>query len=185
MQAATRLLLPFTEEISAQSLNYAVQLARQQRAMLILLALIPVKPGKGPRLESIQQAQDFLVMARRKAERNGIEVLSSQIYTQDAARSIEAFAGEMNCEAVILFLSNTSRALLGQDEIRELMNRTACNMHIVLLSEKRRRHGLPYPLHIPLSRQAYEGIDEPEADSFLAEQGTDETPRLFYDPSPG
>ena len=156
MQITTRLLLPFTEAIDALALSYAVQLAEQYGATLVPLALIPVKVGKGPRLEYIQQAQDFLVLIQRKAKRQGVPIQTSQIYTHDVVRSIEAFAGEMNCEAVLLFISNTSEVLLGRTVVRTLVDRSICNMHMILLPEKRRRNSSNNPVHVPLLKRGSE-----------------------------
>jgi hypothetical protein len=147
----TRLLLPFTGSINALALSHAVQLAVQRQATLVPLALIRVKPNKAARLERIQQAQDFLEFARCKAERQGVQIEQARVYTSDVARSIEAVAGEMNCEAVIIFLSATEEVFLEPAEIRELMDRAACNAHIVLLPSRRERK---HPLHIPLLKRS-------------------------------
>lgn len=149
-----RLLLPFTGSISPLALSYAVQLAEQRQATLVPLALIRVKPGKAARLEHIQQAQDFLELTLCKAERQQVPVEPARIYTSDVARSIEAVAGEMNCEAVILFLSDTDEVLLEPAEIGELMDRAACNAHLVLLPTRRARK---HPLHFPFFKKRTEG----------------------------
>ena len=154
MHSTTRLLLPFTGGINVTALNYAMQLAEQRRATLVLLALIPTRPGKGVRLEHIQQAQDFLELTRRKAERQGVPIEPMRLYTRDAALSIEAIAGEMDCEAVLLFLGNRDEALLGHTEIRALMDNSACNMHIILLPERRERRTTGHLLHVPFLRRS-------------------------------
>lgn len=154
MHVTTRLLLPFTGSINVTALNYAIQLAEQRQAMLVPLALIAAGPGKRVRLEHIQQAQDFLELTRRKAERQNVPIEPIRLYTQDAALSIEAIAGEMDCEAVLLFLCNTDEVLLGHEEIRALMDDSACNMHIILLPEKRGRRPAGHPLHVPFLRRA-------------------------------
>lgn len=150
MHTTTRLLLPFTEGISSLALGYAVQIAQQSRATLVPLALIPVRPKQHVRLELIQQAQDFLVLITHKATRQGVPIEAAQLYTQDSVRSIEVFAREMHCEAVLLFLSYAGEVLLGHAEIRALMERGTCNIHLVLLPAKRTRRvrGVPWrPLH--------------------------------------
>lgn len=159
----TRLLLPFTGTIYPLALGYAIQLAEQHQATLVPLALIRVKEGKHARLEDIQQAQDFLELVRCKAERQQVPVELARIYTSDVARSIEAVAGEMNCEAVILFLNNTDDVLLEPAEIRALMDRAACNAHLVLLPARRERK---HPLHFPLFKKRRvhsESVAKPEA----------------------
>jgi hypothetical protein len=148
--AITRFLLPFTGSINAPALAHAVQLAAYHQATLVPLALIRVKPNKAARLERIQQAQDFLELARHKAERQGVPIEQARVYTSDVARSIEAIAGEMRCEAVIIFLCTTEEMFLASTEISELMDHAACNAHIVLLSGRRERK---HPLHIPLLKR--------------------------------
>jgi hypothetical protein len=162
MKTTPRLLLPFTEEVDALALSCAMQLAKQREAVLVALALIPVRSDKGPRLESIQAAQDFLVLTQRKAERQGVPIESSQVYTHDTARSIEAFAGEMNCEATLLFLSDTREALLSHAMICELMDRSLCNMQILLLPEKRRHKAFGHKLHLPLPRRSTGNLNREE-----------------------
>jgi hypothetical protein len=149
MDIKTRLLLPFTTDINVLALNYALQMADQRHATLVPLALVPVAPHKGARLERLQQAQDFLTMIHHKAQQRGVPIESSELYTVDPARSIEAFASEMDCQAVIIFLSNTTDILLGRPEIRSLLEHSACNLHIVLLPEKRSRFAQKLPLHLP------------------------------------
>lgn len=146
MDTTNRLLLPFTRGMNAQALDYAVQLTRQRQAMLVPLALIPVRPDKRTRLEYVQQAQDFLEYTRHKAERQDVAVLPARVYTGNVALSVEAIAGEMACEAVLLFLCNTDEVLLGHAEIRELMDHSTCNMHIVLFPGKRKRRVSGFPL---------------------------------------
>lgn len=159
MYATTRLLLPFTGSINALALRYALQLAEQRHATLVPLALIPVRPDQSVRLEYIQQAQDFLVLTSRKASRQGVPLETTQLYTQNVVRSIEAFAGEMHCEAVLLFLCNSSEVLLGRAEIRALMEHGACNMHMVLLPEKKRWRGsMDHPLNVPLFKRGGESL---------------------------
>src|SRR5579883_1294516 len=153
MHTTTRLLLPFTGNINALALDYAVQLAEQRQATLVPLALIAAQSGKGARLEHIQQAQDFLELTRRKAERQGVPIEPMRLYTQDAACSIEAIASEMECEAILLFLYGAGEVLLEHAEIRSLMDNSACNMHILLLPEKRGRRMTAHPLHIPFRRR--------------------------------
>src|SRR5258707_1568975 len=148
--AITRFLLPFTGSINAPALAYAVQLAAYQQATLVPLALIRVKPNKTARLERIQQAQDFLELARCKAERQGVPIEQARVYTSDAARSIEAIAGEMRCEAGIIFFCTPEEIFLTSPDIGELMDHAACKPQILLLSGRRERK---HPLHIPLLKR--------------------------------
>lgn len=150
--ATTRLLLPFTGSMNMLALSYAIQLAKQRQATLVPLALIRVKQCQVARLEYIQQAQDFLEFARCKAERQGIPVEQARVYTSDVALSIGAIAGEMNCEAVLLFMGRSDEAFLEAAEIRTLLDYAICNAHIVLLPSRhnKRKHSL----HLPLLRHS-------------------------------
>lgn len=146
-----RLLLPFTGNINTLALNYAIQFAEKRQATLVPLALIRVMPGKAVRLEHIQQAQDFLEFVHYKAQQQGVPIEQARIYTSDAVRSIEAVAGEMNCAAVMLFLSDTGDVLLDLAELRSLMNQSACNAHLVLLPARRAKRRL---MHISLLKRS-------------------------------
>ena len=147
----TRLLLPFTGSIDAQALSYAIQLADHRQATLVPLALIRVKPNRAARLEHIQQAQDFLEFVRCRAGRWGVPIEHACIYTSNVVRSIELLAGEMGCEAVLLFLSATGEALLEAAEINEVMDHAACNAHVVLLPPGR---GRQHPLYVSLLKRS-------------------------------
>lgn len=156
-----RLLLPFTGGINALALGYAVRLAQQRQAVLVPLALIRVQARKPARLEYIQGAQDFFEFTRYKAAQYGVPVERACVYTGDVARSIEAIAGEMDCEAVIIFLSATDTALLESAEVDALMDHAACNAYLVLLPPRRARKHI---LHVPLLERSgnRRGSTQPE-----------------------
>lgn len=141
MQTTIRLLLPFTEEINGRAIDYAVQTAQQYHAILLSLALICVRPGKRARAEYMQQAQDFLTLTSTRAQRQGVVSERAQLYTGDPVRSIEAFAREMQCEAILLFLGERGTALLRYGDVQALMKHQVCNMHITLLPARRLRRG--------------------------------------------
>lgn len=157
MPATTRLLLPFTGDINTQALDCAIQLAVQRRATLVPFALLPLRDKRAMRLEHIQQAQDFLECARRKAERRGVQTVPLRVVTRDVALSIEAVAGEQLCESVILFLCNTREILLERAVICELMERASCHLHIILFPQKTRKRTFGLSLHISRWKRA----DEP------------------------
>lgn len=173
----TRLLLPFTGGINEMALSYALQIAEQRRATLVLLALIEVKPNKGARLEHIQEAQDFLVLARCKARRLGIPIESASVYTGNVALSIEAVTGEMNCDSVILFLGMKDEALLKHEEVRELMDRAVYNMHIVLLPTRRKQR---LALHIPLLRRSSKEVARTKSGALRDEPVEKYTPLVHH-----
>lgn len=180
MYTTTRLLLPFTEGINARAIDYAIQLAEKRQATLVPLALIPVRPDQKTRPESLQQAQDFLELARHKAERQRVPVELTRVSTGDAALSIEAMAGEMGCEAVLLFLCNTDEVLLGQAEIRALMDRSACNMRIILFPEKRKRLANNHLLHLPFLRRVEDDALRTQIEPLLEEPSREHVSLVRY-----
>lgn len=160
MQVTTRLLLPFTQEVDSSALDWAVRLACQRRATLVLLALLPVEPGRNPRPELLEQAYDFLLLTRRKAERQGVKIESSQMSTHDVVRSIEAFASEMQCEGVVLFWGRTHEALLKQAEARRLIEHSLCNVYTLVLPEQAKRKRSTSRLHVTLPGRRDDGAAE-------------------------
>lgn len=133
MQTTARLLLPFNERIDTLAIDYAVLTAKRLGATLVPLALIFVRPGQRARAEHMQQAQDFLVLTRTKAQRQQVAIEPAQLYTSDLAQSVERFAAEMHCETVLFFLKERGTALLSRREIQALTTRLTCNMQIWLL----------------------------------------------------
>lgn len=154
MHTTARLLLPFTGDIHPGALNDAVQIAKQHRATLVLLALIAMHAEQYVRLELLEQAQDFLILASRKASRQGVPCETMQIFTQDVVGSIEAWASQKHCEAVLLFVGRKGGVLLDKVEIQTLIKRGVCNVHLVLVPGKRvHRVGEPARTAIPLCQQ--------------------------------
>lgn len=167
MSTTARLLLPFTGEINTQAINCAIQIAVNRQAILVPVALVPVRPNGRIRLEFLQQAQDFLEFTRHKAERQGVPVEPVHISTGNTALSIEAIAGEMECEAVLIFLCNTAEVLLGHAEIRTLMDHSNCNMLIVLFPEKCKRRTSNHLLLLPFLRRSERDAVSIETESLL------------------
>jgi hypothetical protein len=130
------LLLPFTQDIDLDALEYAVQLARGCQATLIPLALIPLSEeqwAEGPRLEAIEQANDFLEAVKYIAERAKVVVEPHEMYTRDVVRSLSVFAQEMMCEGILLFLQQGTTVLLPPEVMRRLLKRAPCTLGIVRL----------------------------------------------------
>ena len=183
MQTTKRFLLPFTGGINSLALAYAVQLAEQYHATLVPLALIPQCDQQNVRLELIQQAQDFLEMTRRKASRRQVSLESSQLYTRNVLCSIEAFAREMHCEAVLLFLSKKEDILLSRPYIHALMEEATCNMHFVLLPEKKRglkRVAMDALLGMPVVKQIAENDQDTRVSDLLQEQNAEHLSLLTH-----
>src|SRR2546423_1850435 len=109
------LLLPFTHGIDGQAITYALSLAFQREAVLVLLALLRSGARRGKqaaRPEEIQQAIDFLVYTQQRAIRMGVSIHQAQMHTAYPVQSIRAFACEMDCEGIILFVRGGKGVLL-------------------------------------------------------------------------
>ncbi len=122
--STTRLLLPFTGWLNAQALDYAVKLAQDEGATLILLSLIVGRldrKGGKIRLEQVQQSKDFLVLATHKARRAGVLVESHEVYTYDAVRSLTLRAQEQMCDAILLFVRDKQSVLLRDSEVKHTL----------------------------------------------------------------
>lgn len=133
---STRLLLPFTQDIDLDALRYALQLARSCQATLIPLALIPLPQeqwAEGPRLEAIEQANDFLEAVKYIAERIGVELEPYEMSTRDVVRSLSVFAQEMMCEAILLFLHHGTTVLLPPEVVHGLQDQAPCTLCLVRL----------------------------------------------------
>lgn len=138
---STRFLLPFTQGIDLGVLEYAVQFARSCQATLIPLALIPLSGqqwAKGPRLEAIEQANDFLEAVKYKAERAGVVVEPCEMGTRDVVRSLNVFAQEMMCEGILLFLRDGTTVLLPPEVVKRLLEQATCRLCLVRLQPKDR-----------------------------------------------
>ena len=118
-----QLLLPFTHGIDGPAITYALSLAHHRQATLVLLSLRPHgRSGKqAVRLEDIQQAADFLVFTQQKAARMGISLQHVELHTLHPVQSIRAFAREMDCEGILLFVRRGKGVLLTTHEVKQLL----------------------------------------------------------------
>src|SRR5579884_3476674 len=120
------LLLPFTHGIDSSAISYALSLAHERAATLILLALLLPRgrPGRQTvRWEDIQQAADFLVFAQQKAGRMGVAIQQVELRTRQPVQSICSFAREMDCEGIILFVRSGQGVLLATEEVKQLLEK--------------------------------------------------------------
>lgn len=125
-----RFLLPFTEQIDLEALREAARFARRHKAVLVSLALLPLSERQwveGPRLEMIEQANDFLEAVRYQASEARVSMEPYTLETHDAVRSIQAFAQEMMCEKILLFLRESATVLLPRSIMRQLLEEVPCS----------------------------------------------------------
>lgn len=132
----TRILLPFTQDLDLGALEYAVQFARACRAILVPLALLPLSTQQweqGPRLEAMEQANDFLEAVRYKAIRAGVPLEPCDLQTRDVGQSIRLFAQEMMCKGILLFLQGEATVLLSPEVVNSLLEQAPCTRYFVRL----------------------------------------------------
>lgn len=129
-----RLLLPFTHGIDGTAIEYALIFARQTRSTLVAgswLSPVVGKPGR-PLLGHIEQSQDFLALTGYKAKRFHVPVEPIELYSIDSAKSMQALAGEMDCDAILLFMRNEKVLLISKEEMQQLLR----DSHVPLLLVK-------------------------------------------------
>lgn len=131
-----RLLLPFTQGVDAHAIDCAIWLAHRDGAILVSLSLIRHSETDGARLEAIQQSKDFLEVVRHKARRMGVPVEQAEFYTHTPVESIHAFAQEMVCAEIMLFLRGGAGILLETEEVKYLLEQERIALSLVRLSAK-------------------------------------------------
>lgn len=125
-----RFLLPFIEQIDLEALAEAARFARKYRAVLIVLALLPLSEeqwAEGPRLEMIEQGNDFLEAMRYHATEARVTIEPYAIETRDPVRSIQAFAQEMMCEKILLFMRESTTVLLPLPIVQQILEEAPCS----------------------------------------------------------
>ena len=142
----THMLLPFTHGIDASAINYACALVQRLHVTLVGLSLIRLQDSPGtrnPRLEGIQQSQDFLEFTQHKATRQGVPLMCMELYTYHPVRSICAVACEMECVGILLFIHRGEGVLLATDEVKGLLQQQRVPLYIVPLLPL--ENGFPHP----------------------------------------
>jgi hypothetical protein len=111
MEAAMRttcFLLPFVHGVNKFAIEQAILLAKSHQAMLVPLVLIHVpeeRRKKGVRLEYLQQSKDFLETVKQKADWYSVQIERPEVFASDVVQSINLVASEMECEGILLFVS--------------------------------------------------------------------------------
>ena len=134
------LLLPFTHGIDGQAITYALSLASQRGKPLMLLSLLRPRNRRGRqtlRPEDIQQVTDFLVYTQQRAARMGILTRHTELRTKHPTQSIRAFAREMDCEGIIIFIRSGKGVLLDTHEVKQLLDDLRFPLYVANLPESR------------------------------------------------
>lgn len=135
----TRFLLPFTHGVQGNALDQAIQLAKSRNATLIPVSLIHVPHGKssrGPRLEFVQQSQDFLEAVQHRAAKCHVPIEKVEILSSNIGQSIEELAEKMDCEAVLLFMRGKECMMLNANDVKHIVEHTPRKLYIFRLEAK-------------------------------------------------
>jgi hypothetical protein len=130
------LLLPFTHGIDGPAIANALSLAHRSGATLILLSLLCPRGQADKQIvrwENIQQSTDFLEFTQHKANRLGIPINRVELRTRHPAQSIKAFAQEMDCDGIFLFVRNGSGVLLDTYEVKQLLEDLSFPLYLMNL----------------------------------------------------
>ena len=135
MRTTKRLLLPFTHGVDMYALEYAVHLAKNNEAELVVASLIPCakESRKAIRLEHIQQSRDFEVALGNKADNYGVSMSYVEVVTRNVIQEINRLVQEHECEGIVLFVRQGQGILLQTREVKHLMVETICKLYIVRL----------------------------------------------------
>lgn len=135
----TRLLLPFTHGVQADALEYAVLMAQSRNAILVPLSIIRAScqhGTKGPRLEHIQQSQDFLATVAYKALKHGVEVEQHEAYVADPVECIRESIQTLKCDGVLLLIENGAGVLLQTSELKHVVASVSNQVHVIRIQSE-------------------------------------------------
>lgn len=136
----TRLLLPFQHGVERAAIEQAVRLAKGCGATLVALSILSVQ-GRGlkaPRLDFIQQSNDFLEATKHLAKVWGVPLESFEVFSHDSRQAIDTVASEMQCDGVVLFLGRSGGVLLSADTIEYLVEKASYKLFVMHLQTRKR-----------------------------------------------
>ena len=137
----TRFLLPFVHGVDKFAIEQAILLAKSHQATLVPLVLIHVpeeRRKKGVRLEYLQQSKDFLETVKQKTDWHSVQIERLEVFTSDVVQSINLVASEMECEGLLLFVSQKGGILLELHEIKCLMEMPVRKLYVLRLPTNER-----------------------------------------------
>ena len=147
----SRILLPFTNGVNSDALEYAVLLARSYNATLVPLSLIYVpQTARSVRLEHIQQSKDFQALVQSKATKYDVSIEPHEVFTGDVIESIHSAMQEMSCKNIVLFVRDGNGVLLHTHEVKHILTHIPGQHHIIRL-----QRSVPHPLLKPLRRLSH------------------------------
>ncbi len=158
----TRFLLPFVHGVDKFAIEQAILLTKSHSATLVPLVLFHVpeeRRKKGVRLEYLQQAMDFLEIVKQKADRHSVQTEELEVYTSDVVHSINLVAGEMECDGILLYVSQKGGILLQIEYIKGIMEMPVCKLYLTHLP-KVEAHSYVQALHLRISQWLAGGKDK-------------------------
>lgn len=132
----TRFLFPFMHSMNAEAVEQAVQLASSRHATLVPVSLVYLSEkakAKGPRLEFVEQANDFLETVRCRAARCHVPVEPVEVITSDVAQAINGLARELDCDAILLFARNNEQMMLDVRVAQIVMQQATRRVYLMRL----------------------------------------------------
>ena len=141
----TRLLLPFTHGVDMQAINLAIDFAAQLHACLVLLVLYPVEnKDQAPRLDFMQQAQDYFEAVSHRAARRGggVRVERYEVVAHDVASATISLAYAKGCANILLCLREGRGVLLQTHEIKAVCEQPGPAVYVMQLPARSRKLSL-------------------------------------------
>jgi nucleotide-binding universal stress UspA family protein len=136
---SARLLFPFVHGMNIEALEQAVLLAKDCKATLVpasLIRLTQKQQASGPRLEHVEQSQDFLEAISYRAQKNGIPVEPVEVATSDVPQCIDTLIRTLDCDGVLLFMHGKDAILLDINDIRCVMQTAPGRFYLFHLESK-------------------------------------------------
>lgn len=141
----SRWLLPFTFGIDHRAIETVVRLAKASGAIVVPVALISVSSGRrslGARLEHVQQAQDFLMLAQSIAARHQVLTECHQVFTGAVDTRIRMLVQDLCCESVVVVISAHLSVLLQTHEMSSLLIKPPASLVLLRLPADRHHQHL-------------------------------------------
>ena len=132
----TRFLLPFVHGVDKFAIEQAILLTKSHNATLVPLVLFHLpeeRRMKGVRLEYLQQSMDFLEIVKQKADRHSVQTEKLEVFTSNVVQSINLVASEMECDGILLYVSQKGSILLHIEHIKGVMEMPVCKLYITHL----------------------------------------------------
>ncbi len=136
---SARLLFPFVHGMDTEALEQAILLAKDCKATLVPVSIIRLTKSQqagGPRLEHVEQSQDFLEAITCRARKSGVAVEQVEVVSTDVPQCIETLARKLECDGVILFMRGKDALLLDITDMSRVMQTAPGKMYLFHLESR-------------------------------------------------